>query len=218
MIDKLSLSILDMDITNLKPSLEMFRSLGVTSLHIDIVDTSFADNISFGPSIVNTVLRYDFCFDIHIMVANPCRILDKLDVGRNTRITVHSHFDEAAQLLQNKGVRLGVALNPDQELDTIKDMLHKVSHVLVMTVSPGFGNQEMITECTRKIEQAQKLGVSVGVDGGISSTNVSLVRHADFIVVGSALTKAENKEKALKCILDGLGAPEDESYALQLSE
>lgn len=211
MIDKLSLSILDMDITSLRQNLETFRDLGVTSLHIDIIDTSFADNISFGPNVVNSILEYDFCFDIHVMVANPCKILDKLNLGRNTRVTVHSHFDEAMQLLQDKDVKLGVALDPGREIGTIEHMLHKISHVLVMTVSPGFGNQEMIVDCTRKIGQIQRLGVPVGVDGGVNSTNISLVRHADFIVIGSALARADDRKKTLEHILDGLGCPRDGS-------
>lgn len=204
MIDKLSISILDMDITNLEQSLKTFQDLGISNVHIDIVDTSFADNISFGPSVINAVLRHNFCFDIHVMVANPCRILDKLDLAKGTRVTVHSHLDETRQLLDGRDVRVGIALSPDQEVDAVKHMLHKVSHVLVMTVSPGFGNQEMIVECVGKIRQVQDLGMSVGVDGGINSANIGLVRHADFVVVGSALVRAENKRETLRHILDGL--------------
>lgn len=204
-IDKISLSILDLEMNNLDKNLAEFKELGIKNIHIDIIDTSFADNISFSLKTVNEILKYDFSFELHIMIENPLKILSKLNVKKNTKITVHSHVEEVRNLfLGRKDVYIGYALNPKDKIETIKRISCQIDYVLVMTVYPGFGKQAMIEECTEKIKSIKNLKIPVGVDGGVNQNNVHLVREADYIVIGSALTIAGDKRQVLEQIISGL--------------
>jgi len=67
-----------------------------------------------------------------------------------------------------------------------------------MTVNPGFGGQELIPRCLRKVEtlcrmrEQEGLAFLVEVDGGINRSTIgdALAAGADVIVAGSALFNA----------------------------
>jgi ribulose-phosphate 3-epimerase len=67
--------------------------------------------------------------------------------------------------------------------------------VLVMTVNPGFGGQEIIFRCLekvralRKIREEEKLDFLIEVDGGINRSTIgaALDAGAEVIVAGSAI-------------------------------
>lgn len=217
----ISVSILNLSFKNLSESLQTLKNIGIKTIHIDIIDTSFAQNISFGPEIINQILEFDFSFELHFMIENPLPILKKIRLDKVERITVHSHYNEVVQFVRtpiinhninnkpteinlmafaqnniplkdcrNSAIKIGIALNPE---DNIPDFTHfKPDHILVMTVNPGFGGQSLIKECVEKIKKIQEFQIEVGVDGGVNLENIHLVRHANYIVIGSALTKSEN--------------------------
>ena len=47
--------------------------------------------------------------------------------------------------------KVGVSLNPDTQVNTIKKYLEKIDLVLVMSVFPGFGGQKFMPEVVKKI-------------------------------------------------------------------
>ena len=68
--------------------------------------------------------------------------------------------------------------------------------VLVMTVEPGFGGQELIPECLEKVRELRQIlthrglgHVDVEVDGGINQKNLRQVLEAgaNVIVSGSSV-------------------------------
>lgn len=182
----LSVSILDLDFLQLDNRLRELRTAGVEHVHIDIVDTSFAPNISFGPSILNGILEYDFHFDLHFMIGDPLIILRQLCLERVWLIMVHSHVEETREFVRGSDIMVGVALNPDEGIETTAER-----NILVMAVQPGFGGQKFSSESLRKIEEGKRAGKWVGVDGGVNESNIKSVRDADMIVIGSVLTKSD---------------------------
>lgn len=202
LLDKLSISILDFDIGHLEESLVKLQEIGIKGIHIDIIDTSFTENISFGIETVNTILQYAvFDFFIHIMVSNPHVVIKKLKYAKGTKIATHSHFDE---LLMLEDIVPVLAISPDQSLESLESIISKFHEVLVMTVHPGAGGQELIESCIEKIDKLQERGLSVTVDGGVNVSTISKVKHADLIVVGSALTRSSNKLNTLKELLKNM--------------
>ncbi|ELA42301.1 ribulose-phosphate 3-epimerase [Vittaforma corneae ATCC 50505] len=202
-IEKLSISILDLDIKNIDQSMKGLWDIGIRNIHIDIIDTSFIDNISFGVSFVNCILQYSgFDFFIHIMIKNPILIISKLKYPKGTKIAVHSHFEDVLKLEHIVPV---LSINPEQNIDQFKHYVPRFKEVLIMTVYPGFGGQKLIEGCVNKIKCFQLCGVKVTVDGGINIFNISQVKHADSIVVGSAFTMASDKMQTLKELLEKIG-------------
>jgi ribulose-phosphate 3-epimerase len=80
----------------------------------------------------------------------------------------------------------------------ISDVLGLVDLVLVMTVNPGAGGQELISSTLPKIRQVREMinaserDIHLGVDGGINPETVPLVVEvgANVLVVGSAVFSA----------------------------
>ncbi|KAI4291077.1 ribulose-phosphate 3-epimerase [Pancytospora philotis] len=186
---QIAVSILDLDFLNLDRNLRELRAIGVTHIHLDVIDTSFANNVSFGPRILNQVLGYDFVFDLHFMVASPLELIKQLDLARVERIALHSGLAEVEAYLRGKGPIVGCALRPSEAVESVS-----TDYVLVMTVEPGRGGQDLQTECLAKIKALKRMGKFVGVDGGVKLENIAAAADADLIVVGSALTRSADKK------------------------
>lgn len=199
----ISVSILDMDFLRLEEGLMDLRALGIRRIHLDVVDTSFAANISFGPGVLNQVLRLDFDFDLHLMLARPLAILRQLDLVNVSLVAVHSEFSQVRSFLEGTGTKAGLAIGPDE--DVLGEDVSNSDYILVMTVQPGFGGQRLIQDCVRKISRLKLTGKLVGVDGGVNAENIALLGGADIIVVGSALTKSGNMKEYYGRLKAGLG-------------
>ena len=91
-----------------------------------------------------------------------------------------------------------MAIVPSTPADAIIEVLPFVDLVLVMTVNPGFGGQELIPQCLRKVEALDRMRREGGhrflieVDGGINRSTITsaLNAGADVIVAGSAIFAA----------------------------
>ncbi|KAG0437832.1 Ribulose-phosphate 3-epimerase [Dictyocoela muelleri] len=184
---KTFISILDCNTLNLEQTLSKLKKDGVKNIHLDIIDTSFVDTISFGLSTINGILEYDFIFDLHFMVSNPKLLLPKIKLSKVRKVFIHSgnDFDTFNKIL---GDKLGIAVNPDENVE-ISELCDTY---LLMGVYPGYGSQKYIS-VKSKINKLKISGKFVGVDGGINLETVNDVIDADFVVVGSAFFKCKDK-------------------------
>lgn len=195
---RIGVSILDCDFSRLGDELLDMKRKNVTNVHVDIMDTSFVPNISFGPSIANEILSSGFVFDIHMMVASPLKILTKLDLDNVALVTIHQETSgkkEVFRYLREKNVMAGLAVNPTTEMKDVD--LREVDFVLIMGVEPGFGGQKFKQECLNKTKDIKKHGKMIGVDGGINISNIEMLVGVDYAVVGSAYFRAENRAEFL---------------------
>lgn len=196
MVKQIGISILNSDILDLDSELALVRQSGIRHVHIDIMDTSFTDNISFGPSIVNRILeKYDFAFDVHLMVRRPLPVLKLLDLKRIEMVLIHAEAADVCSVLRwcaEHEVNVGIAVNPETPLDAVLSFASRF--VLIMCVRPGFGGQTFKQECVEKIKALKREGFVVGVDGGINAETIGLASSADYFVVGSAFFNSRNKK------------------------
>ncbi len=186
---KLSPSILAADITRLGEEVETIRKAGAEYVHIDVMDGVFVPNISFGLPVVQALReKSDIFFDVHLMIQNPIRYVERFAMDGADGITVHveacQDLDATIDEILAHGKQAAVAISPDTGIQEILPVLSKVSMVLVMTVYPGYGGQTIITETFEKVRMLRtiitekNLEVDIEVDGGVNLNNVEEIMQA----------------------------------------
>lgn len=210
----LSPSILSADFSRLGEQIRELDEAGAQYVHIDVMDGMFVPSISFGMPVIRSIRDCsDRIFDVHLMIEEPVRyIADFVEAGADL-ITVHAescrHLDRTIDVIKEKGILAGVAVNPATPLEAITYILPKVDMVLIMTVNPGFGGQQLIPYTVQKIRDVKKLidkkglKTDIEVDGGIDLENVTEVLDAgaNIIVAGSAVFGGDITEN-VSCFLN----------------
>ncbi len=197
-------SILSADFLKLGEQLELVEKNGVSILHIDVMDGMFVPSISLGFPVIESIRRSSkMIFDIHLMIKEPERYLERFAAGGADIITVHAeaclHLHRTIQQIRRLGKKCGVALNPATPLSALDYVLEDLDMVLLMTVNPGFGGQSFIPAMYEKIHGLRELiakknlKIDIEVDGGIKAANTKQVIEAgaNILVAGSAVFEGD---------------------------
>lgn len=197
---QISPSLLAADLSCLGDEIARAVEGGCDSFHIDIMDHHFVPNLSFGPSLVETVRRLTTLpLDVHLMVDNPLDMLDAFTSAGADSITVHVEVfpDPSAALdaMSKRGVKKGLSLKPDTQVKTVTDHIGSLDLVLVMSVYPGFGGQRFMESAYDRIRAIAKAARDVknppeiSVDGGVDASNAALLADAGAtcLVAGSSV-------------------------------
>ncbi|MEE9166168.1 MAG: ribulose-phosphate 3-epimerase [Candidatus Neomarinimicrobiota bacterium] len=206
-------SILSSDFANLEGALDLCRKGGADQIHVDVMDGHFVPNLTIGPVVVKDIRKAtSLPLDVHLMIENPERFIPEFVKAGSDFITVHAetcpNLEETIRLIKGHGVRAGITLKPGTPLESIANDLSSVSLVLVMSVEPGFGEQEFIPGSLNRIEKLREIlqGVSpkkrpeISVDGGIKLQNAKAVidAGADILVSGSGVFGTEDPVATIK--------------------
>lgn len=204
----ISASILSSDFLNLERDISQLINLGINMLHFDVMDGHFVSNITFGNFVGQQIRNTfpDIYIQSHLMISNPEKHIQKFcDLGSNEimfHIEVEGNHLELIEYIQKRGIKAGIAINPDTPVDSILSIIHKIDSVLIMTVVPGKGGQEFI-DCSDKIKHLKSIrkDILITVDGGINDKTGALCKAAgaDILVSGSYLFSnlEENSKKLL---------------------
>ena len=199
-------SILAGDHANLGASAAIVEQLGISWIHLDIMDGHFVPNLSFGPQTVAALRKNSkLFFDVHLMLDEPHRYIEPFVKAGANLISIHVEpaYDHAATLARIRalGCKNGIVLNPGTPAEAIEPFLAQVDLVLVMTVQPGFGGQSFRRDMLPKIAQIdrwrkdQKLDFRLEVDGGVDLKNAVECRNcgADTFVAGTSFFAAPDR-------------------------
>ncbi|MDP8584044.1 ribulose-phosphate 3-epimerase, partial [Listeria innocua] len=110
----LSPSLMCGDLANLEGSIQELESIGMDSLHIDVIDGSFSPSMPLGIETIKRIREItSMNFDVHIMAKdNEFFIGEMLKIGVES-ITFHYetslHIDRYIQLIKNSGTKVGIA-------------------------------------------------------------------------------------------------------------
>lgn len=166
----------------------------VDYIHFDVMDGKFVSNknitVSELPKLIDNVKKK---IDIHFMVSNPDKYIEKICYYNIEYITIHyeiKNLEDYIDKIKNYGFKVGIAIKPETDIKKIYYLLDKVNLVLIMSVEPGKSGQKFIdvSDKINKLKQEiinRKLNVKISVDGGINEEVLTYVKEADILVSSS---------------------------------
>lgn len=196
---KIAASLLSADFSKLGEEIKKAEVEGADLIHWDIMDGHFVPNITLGPAAIRALRdKTKLPFNTHLMIENPDNFIEKFAEAGSDTISVHAeacdNLRDTARHVKDLGIKAGVVLNPATPLNVVEHVLDGLDFLLIMTVNPGFGGQEFISDvlpkvqAARRIIDAQGLNIDIGVDGGINEKTAELAvkAGANVLVIGFA--------------------------------
>ena len=186
--------------------------------HIDVMDGEFVKNntaekmrkySNYAKQISNLPL------DIHLMVYDVKKFLDDY-IGLSPRIiTFHieayndkNEIMDIINEIKKCNSNVGIAIKPETKIEDVYEFLPYIHMVLVMTVEPGEGGQELIGYTVDKIKELKKyiseknIDIAIEADGGINTKNSHMLQEAgvEIIVAGSAIIKSDDYRETVNLL------------------
>jgi ribulose-phosphate 3-epimerase len=194
----ISASILNADFAALGADVRRAEAGGVDSIHLDVMDGHFVDNLTMGPVVVDALRNHSrLPYHSHLMISRPLRYVDAFATAGSDLIVAHVEADDDVEAVisavRAAGKQVGLAINPGTPAEAVHPYLERIDLVLAMTVNPGFGGQSFIPAVLPKIRRIRDMigdrPIDLEVDGGVTPDTAGKVvaAGANVLVAGSAL-------------------------------
>ncbi len=184
---------------------EDLRKLNITNadfIHVDVMDGHFVRNKSLPFKKIKDISAYtNKRLDVHLMVKKPLKFIDNYASLNTEFITIHvetKNIDKSLDLIEAYGIRKGLAIKPETDIEALIPYLDRIDLILVMSVNPGKGGQVFIEDTISKVKELRKLldeknkKILISVDGGINDEVSKKLKGADILVSGSYITSSDD--------------------------
>ena len=206
---KVSVSYLSVKKRLIPKAISILDKTSMDYLHVDVMDGKYVRNKA---NLYSDVEKLSYLtrkrMDIHFMVNKPLKMIDDFASLNVFCMTFHANIknklDDVIAKCQSYGIKVGIAIRPEEDVDIILPYLDKIDLVLVMSVIPGRGGQEFMEEVLPKIKllrelfKKEKKNILISIDGGVNADTKKLIHDVDIIVSGNYVTSSENYEEAIK--------------------
>jgi ribulose-phosphate 3-epimerase len=197
-------------------------------VQLDIMDGVFVNNETWPHSVVPgkakrgkkysqeiaklKKLKTKVKIEAHLMVQNPeeefddwLEVVDRIIVHFESKITSRElGIRELIKKAKKSKKGFGLALNPETHYAAATPFLRDLDLVLLMTVQPGWGGQEMKSWVLEKAEALRKIWPdgNIEVDGGANNENIGKIKNSgiNLICVGTYIFRSKDFEKAIRSL------------------
>lgn len=201
---QISASLLNADFARLGDEVRRAVDGGVDSIHLDVMDGHFVDNLTMGPVVVEAVRPVaSVPYHAHLMISQPLRHARAFADAGSDLIVAHVEADDdpaaVIDAIHGFGRGAGLALNPETPAEDVLPYLEAIDLLLIMTVHPGRGGQAFLSDVLPKLTQLRDeierrgLSLPIGVDGGVNLDTIGAAHAAggEVMVAGSALYRED---------------------------
>lgn len=214
---EVSTSILSVEEENILSAIYNLEMAKTDYFHIDVMDGIFVEN--------NTNQKmHKFCqnikqisnipLDVHLMVKDVKEYIDAYIPYNPNIITFHieackdeKEILELINYIKENNIKVGLAIKPKTDIKCIFKYLKYIHMVLIMTVEPGKGGQELITDTIKKVQELKDYSekndfsdIDIETDGGINTENVGKLKTAgsNIIVAGSSIINSNSYKETIE--------------------
>lgn len=188
---------------NLKENIKKLDNTNIDYLHLDIMDGHFVLNKTWDIAEIKELLNgTKKPLDVHLMVSDLDKYINDYQALDPEYITFHyeaiDNPSEAIKKIKQTGSKVGISIKPATDITVLDPFLDELDLVLVMSVEPGAGGQAFLPSAIYKIDYLKEMKQNnnyqylISVDGGLNEETLNLVKDADLLVIGSAITKNDN--------------------------
>ena len=212
---EVSTSILSVKKDNCIQTFYNLETAGTDYFHIDVMDGRFVEN-----NTVDLMTEYseylnsitNIPLDVHLMVEDVMSYIKSFLSFEPRNITVHyeaakneKELLEWLSFIKENNCKAGISVKPNTPIKEIYGILPYVHTVLVMTVEPGKGGQELIPSTIERIKtlkeyiDTQGLEIDIEADGGINLDNVQSLKETgcDIIVAGTSIISSNDFKETI---------------------
>ena len=160
-------SLLAANFLELGNACEMLNKSEAEWFHLDVMDGSFVPNISFGLPVIEQIRKATskIC-DVHLMIVNPEKYITAFKKAGADILTVHyeacPHLNDTLAQIKAEGMKAGVAINPNTDVEVLVPFISEIDLVCVMSVYPGFGGQKFIETTYEKVRALKQIILKAG--------------------------------------------------------
>ncbi|MBQ9949196.1 MAG: ribulose-phosphate 3-epimerase [Clostridia bacterium] len=210
---KIAPSILSADFSALGEACDKMKEWGADYVHLDVMDGSFVNNITFGHGMVKALRKHtSVTFDAHLMVENPVKWVPYYkDAGADIftfHVEADRHIHRTIQTIKKHEMKAGVALNPATPLCMVEYVLEDCDMVLLMSVNPGAPAQKFIPSTIEKIRRLREMAderglkLDIEVDGGVNEHTAPhcIAAGANILVAGNAVFSADDPKRMIRIL------------------
>lgn len=208
---KIAPSLLSADYSKLTEEIVRMEEVGADLIHWDIMDTCYVSTDNFSAELIKENReKAKILFDVHLMICKPEERVDEfIEAGANY-LSFHVEACEKPkkliQKIKESGVKVGLAVNANVEIESVYSFLEEIDFVLVMAVQAGKGGQAFKPETLEKIKELKKevdakgLSLEIEVDGGMNPeiAKQCIQAGANIIVSGSTIFKSDNPKETIE--------------------